>query len=112
MHVHVEIPANTAAVICLPEKEDQIRVGSGVYDYEYSTEMNLKKERFSMDSTFGEILQQPLAVQMFEQMVPGILDNPMIGFAKQMTLAEMLGAAPEARPMYEAVVQALNAQEE
>ena len=29
-----------------------------------------------------------------------------------MTLAEMLGAAPDARPMFEAVVNALNAQEE
>ena len=112
MHIHAEIPANTLAVICLPEKEEQIRVGSGVYDYEYTVDMNLKKERFSMDSTFGEILQQPLAVQMFEQMVPGMLDNPMIEFAKQMSLSEMLGAAPEARPMYEAVIRALNEEEE
>ena len=74
--------------------------------------MNLKKERFSMDSTFGEILQQSLAVQMFEQMVPGMLDNPMIEFAKQMSLSEMLGAAPEARPMYEAVIRALNEEDE
>ena len=28
-----------------------------------------------------------------------------------MTLAELLGAAPEARPMYEAVVNALNQKE-
>ena len=107
----MEIPANTTAVIVLPEKEGEIETGSGVYEYEYDTATSLKAERFSMDSTFGEILQQPLAVQMFNQMVPGMLDNPMIQFAKQMTLSEMLGAAPEARPMYEAVVAALNRQE-
>lgn len=112
IHVHVEIPANTTAVILLPEKEESIETGSGIYDYEYDTETSLKVARFSMDSTFGEILQQPLAVQMFEQMVPGMLDNPMIQFAKQMTLSEMLGTAPEARPMYEAVVTALNKMEE
>lgn len=111
IQIHVEIPANTTAVIVLPEKEGEIETGSGVYEYEYDTATSLKAERFSMDSTFGEILQQPLAVQMFNQMVPGMLDNPMIQFAKQMTLSEMLGAAPEARPMYEAVVAALNRQE-
>lgn len=112
IQVHVEIPANTTAVIKLPEKAELIKTGSGIYDYEYDTDTNLKVDRFSMDSTFGEILQQPLAVQMFEQMVPGMLDNPMIQFAKQMTLSEMLGAAPEAKPMYEAVVNALNAKEQ
>ena len=111
IHIHAEIPANTTAVIILPEKEKKIETGSGVYDYEYDTQTSLKTERFSMDSTFGEILQQPLAVEMFNKMVPGMLDNPMLEFAKQMTLSEMLGAAPEARPLYEAVVKALNKQE-
>ena len=32
-------------------------------------------------------------------------------FAQQMTLAEMLGNAQEARPMYEAVINALNVME-
>ena len=104
----VKVPANTTAEIHLPEKEDVLSVGSGVYEYEYETKTNLAYERFSLDSTLGEILTQPLAVEMFNQMVPGILDNPMIAMAQQMTLSEMLGAAPEARPLYEAVVQALN----
>lgn len=108
IHVHAEVPANTSAVIILPEKDGCLEVGSGVYDYEYETETSLAYERFSMDSTFGEILEQPLAVDMFNQMVPGMLDNPMIQFAYQMTLAEMLGNAPEARPLYEAVINALN----
>lgn len=108
IHVHVEVPANTSAEIWLPEKESCEKVGSGVYDYEYGTETSLDYERFSMDSTFGEILKQPLAVDMFNQMAPGMLDNPMIQFAYQLTLAEMLGNAPEARPLYEAVINALN----
>lgn len=108
IHVHVEVPANTSAEIWLPEKESCERVGSGVYDYEYGTETCLDYDRFSMDSTFGEILKQPLAVDMFNQMAPGMLDNPMIQFAYQLTLAEMLGNAPEARPLYEEVINALN----
>lgn len=111
IHVHVEVPANTTAVIVLPEKEEVHEVGSGVYDYEYDTETSLAVERFSMDSTLGEIVAEPLAVEMFNQMVPGMLEGPMIQFAYGMTLAELLGAAPEAKPMYESVVNALNQKE-
>lgn len=110
IHVRVVVPANTTAVIVLPEKEEEIHVGSGIYEYEYDTDTSLVCERFSMDSTFGEILEQPLAVEMFNQFAPGMLDGPMIKFAYPMTLSEMLGAAPEARPMYEAVIKALNEQ--
>lgn len=110
IQIHVEIPANTTAVIILPEKEEKLEVGSGIYDYEYETQTSLKTERFSMDSTLAEIVAQPLAVQMFEKFAPGMLDGPMIQFAMQMTLSEMLGAAPEARTMFEAVVAALNTQ--
>ena len=111
IRIHVEVPANTTAVICLPEREETVEVGSGIYDYVYETKTSLFRERFSMDSTLGEVLDQPLAVEMFEQMVPGMLDNPMIQFAHQMSLSELLGAAPEARPLYEAVVNALNVKE-
>lgn len=111
IHVHVEVPANTTAVIVLPEKEEVHEVGSGIYDYEYDTETSLAVERFSMDSTLGEIVAEPLAVEMFNQMAPGMLEGPMIQFAYGMTLAELLGAAPEAKPMYESVVNALNQKE-
>ena len=111
IHVHVEVPANTTAVIILPEKEEVHEVGSGVYDYEYETKTCLAVERFSMDSTLGEIVAEPLAVEMFNQMAPGMLDGPMIQFAYGMSLAELIGAAPQAKPLYEAVVTALNQKE-
>lgn len=105
---YVKVLVNTTAEIHLPEKEEVLTVGSGVYEYEYETTTNLTYERFSMDSTMGEILAQPLAVEMFNRMVPGMADNPMLAMAHQMTLVELIGAAPEARPLYEAVVKALN----
>ena len=111
IHVHVEVPANTTAVIILPEKEEVHEVGSGVYDYEYETQTCLAVERFSMDSTLGEIVAEPLAVEMFNQMAPGMLEGPMIQFAYGMSLAELIGAALQAKPLYEAVVNALNQKE-
>ena len=109
--MHVEVPANTTAVIILPEKEEVQEVGSGVYDYEYETKTCLAVERFSMDSTLGEIVAEPLAVEMFNQMAQGMLDGPMIQFAYGMSLAELLGVAPQAKPLYEAVITALNQKE-
>lgn len=110
IHIRAEIPANTTAVLYLPERKELIKVGSGIYEYEYNTDTNLAYERFSMDSTLGEILAEPTAVEMFHEIAPGMLDNPMIQFAYQMSLSELLGAAPEAKQMYEEVVKALNKQ--
>ena len=39
-----------------------------------------------------------------------MLDGSMIQFVYGMTLAELIGDAPQANPMYEAVVNALNAE--
>ncbi len=111
IRVKVCVPVNTTAVLYLPEKERALELGSGVYEYEYATETSLKKVRFSMDSNLGELVAEPLARVMFEQMAPGFLENPMIEFACSMTLSELLSSAPEARPMYEAVIHALNTQE-
>lgn len=111
IHLKVVVPTNTTAEIHLPEKEEILEVGSGIYEYSYETKTLLSYERFSMESTFGEIVNEPLAVAMFEQMVPGMLDHPMIQYSYSMTLVEMTATAPEARPLYEAVIKALNEQE-
>lgn len=65
-----------------------------------------------MDSNLGEIWEQPQAIEMMKQAAPQMLDNPMIEYAFSMTLSELLGAAPEAKPLFEAIIKELNAQEE
>lgn len=108
--VDVTVPVNTTADIYLPEKEGVLTVGSGTYHYEYATETCLEKERFSMESTLQQIIAEPLAVEMFNQYAPGMLDGPMIGFAMQMTMAELSAQASEAKPLFEMVIHALNTQ--
>ncbi len=108
--VDVTIPVNTTAELYLPEKEGVISLGSGTYHYEYETETNLVRERFTMDSTLQQILEEPLAVELFNQYAPGMLEGPMIQFAYQMTLAEMCAVAPEAKALYGIALQALNQQ--
>ncbi len=109
--VKVVVPVNTTAEIILPEKNETIYAGSGTYEYEYATDTELSVDRYSMECTLRELLEQQLAKDVFEQFAPGMLDNPMIEYAMGMTLTEMLAQAPEAKPMYEAVVAALNVQE-
>lgn len=108
IRVEVQVPANTAAVICLPEKEEEIEVGSGIYQYEYDTETSLKADRFSMESTLGDIMNQPEAVEIFKSYAPEMLENPLIKFAYPMTLSEVMAQAPESKPLYEMVVARLN----
>ena len=68
-------------------------------------------EPCNIESVYGKIVAEPLTVELFNQMAPGMLEGPMIQFAYGMTLAELLGAAPQAKPLYEAVVNALNQKE-
>ncbi|GFP74685.1 family 78 glycoside hydrolase catalytic domain [Clostridium fungisolvens] len=106
--VDIEIPANTTAIVYLPEQENPIEIGSGSYHYEYVTETSLEKERFSMDTKLEEIMNEPIAVQIFTQYAPQMLDNPMIKLVYQNTLAEVLSSAPDIQPLFQMVVDTLN----
>ena len=100
---------NTTAVICLPERKDKVEVGSGEYIYEYETETSLRELKYTLDSTLGDILDEPEGRRLMEEMAPELMANPMIEYARRMTLAEGISAAPEIRAVYEAVLKALNA---
>ena len=110
IRVEVSVPANTRAELFLPEKEESFEVGSGTYVYEYDTNTSLKELKFTLDSTLGEILDEPLGMKMMEEMLPELVHNPMIEYARQMTLAEGISSAPEVKAVYEAVLKELNAQ--
>lgn len=85
-------------------------VGSGTYVYEYDTNTSLKELKFTLDSTLGEILDEPIGMKMMEEMLPELVHNPMIEYARRMTLAEGISSAPEVKAVYEAVLKELNAQ--
>jgi hypothetical protein len=51
---------------------------------------------YTLDTTVGTLLDDTGAVKVFEKYVPGISSNPMIGFAKGMTLKALL-AMPQAK---------------
>jgi hypothetical protein len=45
---------------------------------------------YTMDSKLGDLLNDTHAVDILEKHAPGISKNPMIGFAKGMTLKSLL----------------------
>ena len=64
-----------------------------------------------MDTTLGALLQEPLAVELFNQDVPGMLDGPMIQFAHGMTISELAAVMPpEGIGVFQTVLAALNQQ--
>ena len=106
--VDIRIPANTTAVICLPETKEEITVGSGSYHYEYKTQTNLELEKYSLESTLGELVAEDLGRQLLDKLIPGMLEDPLIKFAFGMTISELLVQAPDAKPLYQAVIDGLN----
>ena len=109
--VDVTIPANTTAEVYLPEKEGALKLGSGSWHYEYDTDTRLEMDRFTMDTTLGALVQEPVAVELFNQYVPGMLDGPMIEFAYGMTISELTAVMPpEGVGVFQMVLEMLNKQ--
>jgi hypothetical protein len=50
---------------------------------------------FTLDSTLGDLLDNPQAKAMLDKFLPGVSDNPMIGMARGMSL-NMLLSLPQA----------------
>jgi len=51
---------------------------------------------YTLDTKVGDLLKDTGAVEIFERYAPGVSKNPMIGFAKGMTLKSLL-AMPQAK---------------
>jgi hypothetical protein len=49
---------------------------------------------YTLDSKVGEILDDTGAVKILEKHVPGISKNPMLGFARGMTLKSVVDMPP------------------
>lgn len=110
--IDISVPENTTAVISLPEKEE-FTAGSGHYHYEYETESSFVKEKYDMESKFGEILENPIAHQMLTQYAPELMANEMfLQFAMEHTLNDMNEMLPpEAMQLMQMILAQCNAAE-
>lgn len=110
--VDVQVPANTQCLLTLPERENEIHLGSGSWHYSYPTETKLEKERYTLESSLKTMIQHPAARPLLDQYMPGMTDNPMLQYVMNEPIASLLAYAPDAKPLYEMILQAMNAAKE
>lgn len=99
--VDVSIPANTTAVLILPEKEEELPLGSGNYHYEYAATTSLEIGSFSTNSTVAELLENDKAREVLYEIMPHLKDSPAIGFIKGKTLGELAAMSADSTPQIE-----------
>ena len=85
-----------------------MELGSGVYHYEYATGTRLEQDRYTLETLLRVMLEHPAAKPILQQTMPQMLDNPMIEYVKDEPISALLGFAPEAKPLYEMILKAMN----
>lgn len=110
IRVEVEIPANTTCLLTLPEKEETVELGSGVYTYEYATQTNLHLAKYSLEMPLRVLMEHPVGMALLKQYSPEMADNPMIQYVINEPITSMLAYAPQAKPLFEMIVSAMNAE--
>ena len=111
IRVEIEVPANTTAVVTLPEKDESLELGSGVYVYEYATETNLHLDRYSMEMPLRVLMEHPLGRSLLAQYAPELEGNKMLEYVIDQPITALLSYAPQIQPLFETIVAAMNAQE-
>lgn len=106
--IDLEVPANTTALVTLPEKAGVQELGSGKYHFAYETQTDLRQGRYSLESSLQVMLEHPTAQPLIRQYMPQMLDNPMIEYVIKEPISVLLGYAPEAEPLYQLILQAMN----
>jgi len=106
------VPANTTAVISLPEKEE-FEVGSGWYHYEYATDAVFESLKYSKESTVGEIVKTALAKEMLAKEAPQVLvDYMFLSHCRDYELHQIHTYMPqEIEDLFLKIADALNAAE-
>ena len=109
IHVDVTVPVNTTARLILPEKDGEILLGSGTYHYSYPTDTQLLPGKYSDDTVVGTILEDEKTAEIFYEVVPGMQDNPALGYIRLQTIGRLKGMSAEMAPAFDALLKRLNA---
>lgn len=107
--VDLIIPANTTAVVSLPERQEET-LGSGQYHFEYKTDSSFEKERYDYDSLFRELLENPIGNRLLNQYAKELMDNELfLMFAKEHPITDLAGMLPpEAMRLIDMVIAQCN----
>lgn len=111
--VDVTIPVNTNAIVYLPEKEQPVSLGSGNYHYEYETTTRLEPLKYTLDTLMGTLAENPAAVRMLEEAMPGSSAVLSMEYVRTKSVREILSMAPAGSEcLYQRILNRLNELEE
>lgn len=105
----LSVPANTTALLTLPEQDALQELGSGDYHFCYPTETHLEQDRYTLEAPLRIMMTHPAAQPLIRQYMPDLLDNPMIEYVINEPISVLLGYSPQAEPLYQMILQAMNA---
>ncbi|MCR5230558.1 MAG: glycoside hydrolase family 78 protein, partial [Solobacterium sp.] len=117
IRARIEIPANTEAEVILPGKKENLP--SGIYEYDYETDLSFAAGKYSDDSILRDLLKQPAAKEYFESVMPELAHDPLVNnFAGRMSICEIRAVLPEtmvpkkAYPVFDEMIRILNNRED
>lgn len=108
IEIDVEIPANTTAILYLPEKNNPIEVGSGTYHFAYETDTDLTRDAYSFDLTLGEIMSETLAQELLDQHAPGVSNQSTFQNVYHYTINEIIAFSSDSESLFQLIVDTLN----
>lgn len=107
--IDLKIPANTTAVLELPERDDEIELGSGSYHFAYETKTDLRAGKITMNSTLGQVLALSGGEEAFEEVTGRPLEASMRNYLQEKTLSELAAMMPGGERMIGAVYEKVRA---
>lgn len=108
--IDLKIPANTTAVLELPEREDEIELGSGSYHFAYETETDLRGGKITMNSTLEQVWNLLGGAEEFAKITgQPPLEPSMQNYLKEKTLSQLAMMTPGGEQMINAVYEKVKA---
>lgn len=109
--VDVKIPANTTAVLELPEKEEELELGSGEYHFSYNTKTDLRRGKLTMNSTLKQVLALPGGREIFAAITGNDMDESMRNYLEGKTLSQLAAMMPEGKEVMERLLRQVRERE-
>ena len=109
--VQVTIPANTTAILELPERDDEIELGSGTYFFSYVTTTNLSRRKITMDSTLGDVLDEEGGEDIYMEFTGSALSDSIKNYLRPKTLRQLAAMMPGGEEVLSKLVDRMNARQ-